>query len=105
MTIDYYLSKDECEKHKYNRVNTNRRYKHFNQTHFTCGDEEQFEQNRDYSNSKQDNDMFDVLENNIHKRRDVLLWEKIGMVEQIRFYKRFVIYFINSKRNLYSNQR
>jgi hypothetical protein len=28
------------------RVNTNHRYRHFNQTHFTIGDEEQFEQHR-----------------------------------------------------------
>lgn len=40
---DYYKSKEERDENIYKKVNTNPRYKNFNQTHFTAGDEEQFE--------------------------------------------------------------
>ena len=52
------------------RVNTNPRYPHFNQTHFTAGDEEQFNFYRDNSNSvyktiDNENNIFLTIENNI----------------------------------------
>ena len=39
---DYYNSKDECIITSKEKIQTNSRYKNFNQTHFTAGDEEQF---------------------------------------------------------------
>jgi hypothetical protein len=45
---DIYDTREERDKNKYIKINTNNRYTHFNQTHFTAGDEEQFEQ---YKNS------------------------------------------------------
>ena len=48
---DFYISKQECINSKYNQSNTNPRYKTFLQSHFTVGDEEQFEQYRDDSNN------------------------------------------------------
>ena len=47
---DFYISKQECLESKYNQSNTNPRYKTFLQSHFTAGDEEQFEQYRDATN-------------------------------------------------------
>jgi hypothetical protein len=49
---DYFTSPQECER---NKENTNPRYKYFNQTHFTAGDVEQFEQYRDKTNGSFDN--------------------------------------------------
>lgn len=39
---NFYYTREECERHNYNKRNTNPRYKNFNQTHFTAGDPEQF---------------------------------------------------------------
>ena len=44
---DFYTSKEECDKNSRERINTNPRYKYFNQIHFTAGDEEQFYQYKD----------------------------------------------------------
>lgn len=44
---DFYTSKQEC----LDKSNTNPRYKTYLQSHFTAGDEEQFEQYRDASNN------------------------------------------------------
>ena len=43
---DYYLSKDEANASNRNKIQTNIRYKNFQQTQFTAGDEEQFQQYR-----------------------------------------------------------
>lgn len=40
---DTYNSRKECQDSKYNRKQTNERYPHFKQHHFTVGDEEQFD--------------------------------------------------------------
>lgn len=47
---DYYNSIEECLKGSHEREQTNPRYKNFNQTHFTAGDEEQFQQYREPKN-------------------------------------------------------
>lgn len=43
---DYYFSRDEAKASSKNKIQTNIRYKNFQQTHFTAGDEEQFQQYR-----------------------------------------------------------
>lgn len=40
---DFYSSPEECQQHKYNTISSNSRYPLFKQTHFTAGDEDQFE--------------------------------------------------------------
>jgi hypothetical protein len=47
---DSYSSQQECLKASRQEDQTNPRYKYFTQTHFTAGDEEQFEQYRDATN-------------------------------------------------------
>ena len=47
---DYYPSQQECLSALKDEEQTNPRYKYFTQTHFTAGDEEQFEQYRDATN-------------------------------------------------------
>ena len=49
---DYYSTKEECVSSTFKKVNTNPRYKHFKQTHFTAGDTEQFQDHRDFSNGQ-----------------------------------------------------
>jgi hypothetical protein len=43
---DYYNSIEECNEAFHNKEQTNIRYRNFNQTHFTVGDEEQFQHYR-----------------------------------------------------------
>lgn len=50
---DYYFSKEECLKAEKNSVNTNPRYRNFNQKYFTAGDEEQFMKSRNYENDEE----------------------------------------------------
>ena len=50
---EFYDTIDECLQYG-NRTNTNPRYNYFKQTHFTCGDEQQFQQYRNEAN----NDIF-----------------------------------------------
>jgi hypothetical protein len=47
---DYYSTSDECSKANRQKIITNPRYSQFKQTHFTAGDEDQFQQYRDMSN-------------------------------------------------------
>jgi hypothetical protein len=51
-TKDYFYSKEECNKSARVYQNTNPRYKNFCQKYFTAGDEEQFQTQRDFTNSK-----------------------------------------------------
>lgn len=44
MNIDFYKTKHACKNRK--QVNTNPKYKHFTQTHYTAGDDEEFEKSR-----------------------------------------------------------
>lgn len=52
--MDYYSTREECEKASRTYVNSNPRYRNFCQTHFTAGDEEQFQTSRDWSNANAD---------------------------------------------------
>jgi len=53
---DFYRNQGECKQHTRNRINTNKRYKHFTQTHFTAGDTQQFQEYSyfDYFDQKKD---------------------------------------------------
>ena len=41
---DYFISAEACTASERTKNNTNSRYKFFNQTHFTAGDSDQFEE-------------------------------------------------------------
>lgn len=76
---DYYSTPEECENHKRKQYQTNSRYKHFKQTHYTAGDEEQFHTSRTFTNMKSDpneDELFDTLHDNLFSKRDVLVWTK-----------------------------
>ena len=45
---NFYNTIEEAAQHKYNSTNTNLRYPTFCQTHFTAGDKNQFDDNREY---------------------------------------------------------
>jgi hypothetical protein len=49
---DYYTTPDECSKANRIKIVSNPRYNEFKQTHFTAGDEDQFQEYRDQSNGE-----------------------------------------------------
>ena len=49
---DYYNNQSDCLNHNKNKVQTNPRYKFYHQTHLTIGDEQQFQEYRDATNSQ-----------------------------------------------------
>lgn len=70
---DFFNTKEERDMYKRNRVQTNPKYKHFTHTHFTAGNEGQFEMYRDSTNGELcipkiniiNNLYKDLLQNNI----------------------------------------
>lgn len=73
---DYYTSSDLCKSIKNNdKVGSNPRYTTFKQTHFTAGDEEQFQQYRDATNGNLCTS--EILENNIFNNYEFIKkWDK-----------------------------
>lgn len=54
---NFFTTKEECDNNNHNsRPQTNLRYRGYTQTHFTCGDEEQFNQYRDFTNKSDQSD-------------------------------------------------
>ena len=61
---NFFTTKEECDANNHNsRPQTNLRYRGYTQTHFTCGDEEQFNQYRDFTNKAGD---FSLPKENIY---------------------------------------
>ena len=62
-----YSTKEEALKHNQNAVQTNKRYSHFRQTHFTAGDKNQFDEHRIYKqiigvkNINLETNMFNIM--------------------------------------------
>ena len=66
---DYYSSAGECTKANRLKIVSNPRYREFKQTHFTAGDEDQFQEYRDLSNGevcipriKMENNVFESVD-------------------------------------------
>ena len=75
---DYYSTAEECRKAKKSNIITNPRYSDFSQTHFTAGDEDQFQEYREYSNGNVCIPKINIDDN---KFRDIdlsddILWDK-----------------------------
>ena len=91
---NFYRSKPECDQSKQASVQTNSRYKRFCQTHFTAGDEEQFNTYRDPTNSSvhvQDislkDNIFTDLSFNLWKKHKSIGAEAIGNTFKYMFHK------------------
>ena len=72
---DYYSSVEECSKASRLKIVTNPRYSEFNQTHFTAGDEDQFNEYRDQTNGEICIPKI-KLNNNIYNTINLVIWEK-----------------------------
>ena len=74
---DFFTSPDDCVKAEKQHIQTNSRYKNFDQTHFTAGDIEQFHLYKDPTNGTLCQDI--PLKNNIYEEvpsQPSIQWEK-----------------------------
>jgi len=92
---DFFNTKEECESFKFKpKIQTNSRYKNFNQTHFTAGDEQQFEE---YKFSK--NNSNTSLNGGAIYDKD--LWEKYFDLNASSVYNTFRFLFYKFKKGLF----
>ena len=70
---DFYITKELCIELSKKKIQTNPRYKNFNQTHFTAGDEEQFIEYKYEINGTSD-------ENSTDENSDNVLFEGIKFI-------------------------
>lgn len=97
---DFYSSQQECNSAKSNTDATNPRYLYFNQTHFTAGDEEQFEYYKNYTTDF--NDKTIPNESNIFKDKIVFdEWAKYKDVDAIAVINTFRYIFYKFKKGIF----
>ena len=97
---DYFKSKEECDNHKYDKYNTNSRYKNFCQTHFTAGDEEQFRKYADVE-SKPDCIFKYISSNNVFHDYNFDIWEKYKNVNEDTMLNTFRYIFYKFKKGIF----
>jgi hypothetical protein len=97
---DFYPSRQECLDANKNEEQTNPRYSYFTQTHFTAGDEEQFEQYRDAKNYNICTK--DVsLESNIFKDKEFKEWSKYKNIDATAVINTFRYIFHKFKKGIF----
>lgn len=99
---DFFSSAKECSEAERKNINTNPRYKFYNQTHFTAGDIEQFESYRDPTNGRiviQDISM----EKNVFCDIDLpdMNWEKYEQLDPLSVGNTFAYMFHKFKKGIF----
>ena len=97
-TPDYFKTKDEYLQYRKNKINTNPRYRFFNQTHFTAGDEEQFKKNRNYENGSFQHIN---LSKNIFNNIEINIWNKYKNLSPLSVSNTFNYIFNKFKKGIY----
>jgi hypothetical protein len=96
---DFYNTEEDCKNISKSIIQTNSRYKNFIQTHFTAGDEEQFNDYRDETNScKKDIN----LENNIFIEQSFSIWSGYHNLETTCVLNTFKYIFNKFKKEFMS---
>jgi len=95
---DFYTTEDDCKNNSKNTLQTNKRYKNFNQTHFTAGDEEQFNDYRDETNGC---DKYINIENNIFINQNFAIWSGYHNLETTCVLNTFKYIFNKFKKGIY----
>jgi len=97
---DYYESIEKCKESTGIRDQTNIRYKNFTQTHFTAGDEEQFQHYR-YDKNGTLNATEISLENNIFKDENIEFWQGYKDLEATNVLQTFRYLFNKFKKGIF----
>lgn len=99
---DYYNNIRICEESKRQKINTNIRYRHFTQTHFTAGDEQQFNMFRDESNGNLCNKEI-LLDDNLFKDYEINknIWYKYLNIKADSVINTFRYIFYKLKKGIF----
>ena len=95
---DFYNSVEECSESLKNKIQTNPRYKNFNQTHFTAGDEEQFLEYK-YEKNGENKDV--ELKDNIYSDKFFYIWKGYHDLEAHVVLKTFRYIFNKFKKGIF----
>ena len=71
---NYFNDINSCKSHYLTKKNTNNRYKFFCQSHFTAGDYDQFNSNRDFVNGENLNN--EIINNKLFKNINLNFYDK-----------------------------
>ena len=96
---DYYDTIEQCHANKYTKSQTNPRYKNFTQTHFTCGDEEQFLSHK--HQVYHDDNSFVENDKNIFNNYNFEIWEKYENLEARDVLQTFHYMFYKFKKGIF----
>lgn len=94
---NYFSSVEECLNSERKTINTNPRYKFFNQTHFTAGDVEQFQLYRDQTNGDDDNAKID----NVFSSCLIPDWDKYKQLHPMSVDNTFNYIFHKFKKGIF----
>jgi len=97
---DYFNSIEDCNKSFHNKQQTNLRYRNFTQTHFTAGDEEQFQHYRYDKNGDLDQPTVS-LEENIFKDYENEYWDGYKDLEATNVLETFRYLFNKFKKGIF----
>jgi hypothetical protein len=96
---DYYNSIEDCNANKFIKTQTNSRYNSFTQTHFTCGDEEQF---LTFKHQVYHADCGNVEnQSNVFNNDDFKIWEKYENLDGIDVINTFHYIFYKFKKGIF----
>ena len=97
---NFFSSVEECSESLQNKQQTNLRYRNFTHTHFTAGDEEQFQHYRhDKNGSLEHKDI--ILTDNIFKNHEVEYWNGYEDLEATNVLETFRYLFHKFKKGIF----
>jgi hypothetical protein len=97
---DFYSSQTECKNSTRNKIQTNPRYRNFNQTHLTAGDESQFEEYRDATNNQVCLPEIN-LDDNLFNRDSFSVWKSYKDLHSTAVMNTFKYIFFKFKKGIF----
>jgi hypothetical protein len=99
---DFYITKELCIELSKKKIQTNPRYKNFNQTHFTAGDEEQFiEYKYEINGAEEENTEEDITDNVFSHLEQFKIWNGYNNLETSSVLNTFRYIFNKFKKGIF----
>ena len=98
---DFYITKELCIESSKKKIQTNPRYKNFNQTHFTAGDEEQFIEYKYEINGTEENINEDITDNLFYHLDQFNIWSGYCDLETSSVLNTFRYIFNKFKKGIF----
>lgn len=98
---DFYITKELCIELSKKKIQTNPRYKNFNQTHFTAGDEEQFIEYKYEINGTEENNSDENNSDNVFSHLELKIWNGYNNLETSSVLNTFRYIFNKFKKGIF----